>query len=146
MCNVASVQYNYFWIITSKTCLKRVVNIFFLNNCSNFIFAASFHWVCVYLCLDFRTQKLSFWPQLARHGNISFILIVTRLFNICSVAQFIINTRSLLKMGIGWITISRKTSWCLLKISKVSVRQKDFCFLLAIEILIILVSTETNFL
>ena len=47
---------------------------------SNFFFAASFHRLCVYLCLDFRTkQQVNFWPWWARHGNISFILTVTRL-------------------------------------------------------------------
>ena len=34
----------------------------FWKICSNFIFFASFHRACVYLCLDFRTKKLSFWP------------------------------------------------------------------------------------
>ena len=51
LCNIASVQYNYLWMIT---------NINFLKNCSNFIFVASFYNACVYLCLDFQTKKLSF--------------------------------------------------------------------------------------
>ena len=80
LCNIASVQHNYFWMITSKKCLKRMVNITFEKNYSNFIFTASFHRACVYLCLNFRTKKLSFWQQQVKHENISFILIVTRLF------------------------------------------------------------------
>ena len=59
---------------------KWIVNTTFSKPLSNFIFAASFHRACVYFCLDFQTRKLSFWLQQARHGNISFILIITRLF------------------------------------------------------------------
>ena len=61
LCNIASVEYNYLWMITSKDWLKRIVNIFFKKNCSNFIFAASFHRACVRLFFDFR-KRLSFWP------------------------------------------------------------------------------------
>ena len=57
-CNIASVQNNYLWMITSKNSLERRVNITFWKNCSNFFFSASFHWACVYICLDFQKKKL----------------------------------------------------------------------------------------
>ena len=52
----------------------------FWNNWSNFTFAASLSWACAYLCLEFQTKKLSFWLKQGRTGNISFLLIATRLF------------------------------------------------------------------
>ena len=58
--NRTSVQYKYLWMITSKNWLKREGNFTLKKNCSQFIFFASLHKVCVYLCLDFRTIDLSF--------------------------------------------------------------------------------------
>ena len=58
--NIASVQYNYLCMITSRNWLKRIVNIAFKINCFHFIFVASFHRACVYLSHDFRTANLSF--------------------------------------------------------------------------------------
>ena len=60
--NWASVQDNYLRMIANKKRLKRVVSIFFKKNCFNFIFVASFHKACAYLCLNFWTKNINFWP------------------------------------------------------------------------------------
>ena len=61
---VASVKYNYFWMITSKNYLKRKVHIFLKINCFNFLL----RWfLSQSLCLSlyrFPNEKLCFRPQL----------------------------------------------------------------------------------
>ena len=46
--------------MTSKSWLKRTVNIAFKRNCSNSIFATSLPIACVYLCLNFQTKIWAF--------------------------------------------------------------------------------------
>ena len=61
---VASVKYNYFWMITSKNYLKWKVHIFLKINCFNFLL----RWfLSQSLCLSlyrFPNEKLCFRPQL----------------------------------------------------------------------------------
>ena len=76
--NIATVQHNYLWMITSKNWLKRIVNITFFH-----ILIFFFH----FICLDFRTANSDVWPEQARHRNISFILIVARFFQVLVFAS-----------------------------------------------------------
>ena len=76
--NIASVQHNYLWMITSRNWLKRIVNITFFHILKFFSH---------FICLDFRTANSDFWPEQARHRNISFILIVARFFQVLVFAS-----------------------------------------------------------
>ena len=83
--NIASVQNNYLSIFMKKNWLKRIVNIIIITIWSHFNFVASLPVGCVYFCLDYQTKKLILQgttPYQARHGNISFVWSVTRLFKV----------------------------------------------------------------
>ena len=94
LCNVASAQYNYFWMITSKNCLKQIVNIIFLKNCFNFISTANFHRACAYLSLNFRTKKISFQGRSEGTSSVTFEVLIFN-WQIYFVYLFIFNCLTL---------------------------------------------------
>ena len=68
-------------MIASKNWLKRIVNITFSKTFK--FHPCRFLSQNLYLSLSrFPNNKLSFWTDQARCGNISFILIVTKLFKL----------------------------------------------------------------